>query len=156
MRARCARVGSAPDLAASRGVTVQVVEATNRAALDGAFDALRRGGAQGLLVSDTGGGVFFTERASLVALAGAHRLPSVFGNVEIVEAGGLMSYAPSAVENYRNAAAFINKILKGTKPGDIPIEQPTKFELVINLKTARAINIVISPALRLSADRLIE
>ena len=153
---REATVGAARQIAASRGVSVQVVEATDRRTLDAAFDALRRNGAQGLLVSDTGGGVFFTERESLVALAAAHRLPSVFGNVEIVEAGGLMSYAPSAIDNYRNAAAFIDKILKGTKPADIPIVQPTKFELAINMKTANAMNISISPALRLSADRLIE
>jgi putative ABC transport system substrate-binding protein len=149
-------VSTARELAASRGVSIEVVEATDRRTLDAAFDALRRGGGQAVLVSDTGGGVFFTERQTLVALAAAHRLPGVFGNIEIVEAGGLMSYAPSAIDNYRNAAAFIDKILKGTKPADIPIVQPTKFELAINLKTASAMNISIPPALRLSADRLIE
>ena len=149
-------VARARDLAAARGVTLHVVEATNATSLDSAFAELRRGRAEALFVSDTGGGVFFTERARLVQLALGNRLPSMFGNAEIVESGGLMSYSPDAVENYRRAAVFVDRILKGAKRGDIPVEQPTKFELAINMKTAKALNLTIPPALLLRVDRPIE
>jgi len=144
------------ELAASRGIALQVVEATSAPALDTAFAELKRGRADALLVVDTGGGVFFTERARLVALAAAARLPVMYANAEIVESGGLMSYAQNSIDNYRRAAVFIDKILKGTKPGDIPVEQPTKFELAINLKTAKALGLAIPPSLLLRVDRPID
>jgi putative ABC transport system substrate-binding protein len=142
--------------ARSRGLTLRLVNVGAPGELDAAFAALKREGVQALLVSDTGGGMFFTQRYRLVELALAQRLPAIFGNTEIVEAGGLMSYSPSSVENYRHAAAFIDKILHGAKAGDIPIEQPTTFELVVNARTAKAMDLALPGALLLRADRVIE
>lgn len=149
-------VANARQAAQTRGIPLQVVELRTASELEPAFVALARGRADALLVSDTGGGVFFTQRAQLADLALAQRLPAIFANTEIVEAGGLMSYSASAVDHYRRAAGFIDKILHGVKAGDIPVEQPTKFELAINMRTAKSMNIVISQSLLLRADRLIE
>ena len=79
----------------------------------------------------------------------------MFGNAEIVESGGLMSYAPHAPDNYRRAGVFIDRILKGARPGDIPVEQPTKFELALNMKTAKALNLTVPPAFLLRVDRVL-
>ena len=103
-----------------------------------------------------GGGAFYLNRSQIVGLALTHRLPTMFQAREFVEAGGLLSYAPSTTANYRRAAFFVDRILKGTKPGDLPVEQPTQFELVINLKTARALDLTISPSLLARADTVIE
>jgi len=149
-------IAHARTAAASRGVELHVVEATSAAALERAFAEFRRGRVEAMLVADTGGGVFFTERAKLTELALANRLPAMFANTEIVEAGGLMSYSPSAPDNYRRAALFIDEILRGAKPGDIPVEQPTKFELAVNTKTAKALGIVFPQALLLRVDRTID
>ena len=149
-------VENARQAASARGIALRVVEARSAAELDTAFATLAREGIEALLVADTGGGIFFTQRAHLADLALARRLPSVFANTEIVEAGGLMSYSPSSAENYRHAAAFIDRILRGAKAGDIPVEQPTKFELVINMKTAKAMNIAVAQSLLVRADRLIQ
>jgi putative ABC transport system substrate-binding protein len=143
-------------LAEPRAVTLQVVEATTAQALEGAFVALTRERAQALIVADTGGGVFFTERAQLTELCLRHRLPAMFSNAEIVEAGGLMSYAPDAVDNYRRAGGFIDSILRGVKPGEIPVQQPRNFDLAVNMKTARALGLVFAPALMLRVDRTVE
>ena len=99
---------------------------------------------------------FGSERARLVALAATSHLPAIYGQRDSVEAGGLLSYGPNIVDVYRNSARFVDKILKGTKPGDLPIEQPTKFELVINLKTAKALGIKIPQPLLLRADEVIQ
>jgi putative ABC transport system substrate-binding protein len=149
-------VANALRAARARGIELQVVEVKASEPLERGFEALKQGRAEALIVTDTGGGIFFTQRAQLADLALAQRLPTIFANTEIVEAGGLMSYSPGSVENYRRAAAFIDKILRGTKPGDIPVEQPTKFELAINIKTAKSLKIVIPQTLLLRADRLIE
>ncbi|TMH69021.1 MAG: hypothetical protein E6H48_03560 [Betaproteobacteria bacterium] len=149
-------VRNARQAAQARGLTLQVVELRTSAELEAAFATLKLGGAEALLVSDIGGGVFFTQRAQLADLALAQRLPAIFANTENVEAGGLMSYSPSSAENYRRAAGFIDKILRGTKAGDIPVEQPTKFELAVNMRTAKAMKIVIPQSLLLRADRLID
>jgi ABC transporter substrate binding protein len=96
-------------------------------------------------------------RAGLIAnLALRAGLPSMFGQSEMAKAGGLIEYAPSSVDNYRRAATFVDKILKGAKPADLPVEQPTKFELVINLKTAKALGLTIPPSLLLRADQVID
>ena len=100
--------------------------------------------------------MFATERARLAALAAKTRLPTVFGQRNSVDVGGLMSYGPSITDAYRNAASFVDRILKCGKPGDLPIEQPTKFELVINLKTAAALGLTIPQSLLVRADEVIQ
>lgn len=142
--------------AQARGVQLQVVEARSVPELEAAFSALKRGRAEGMLVGNTGDGVFFTQRERIAELALANQLPTVFGNSENAEVGGLIAYSPSATTHYRHAATFVDKILKGTKAGEIPIEQPTKFELVVNLKTAKAMKITVPQWLLLQADRVIE
>ena len=100
--------------------------------------------------------MFFTERRRLVDLAAKHRLPAVYSARDSVDAGGLMAYGPNTADLFRRAATYVDKILKGTKPGDLPVEQPTRFELVINMKTAKALGLTIPQALLQRADQIIE
>jgi putative tryptophan/tyrosine transport system substrate-binding protein len=99
---------------------------------------------------------FARQRRRLAELAVKHRLPGIYEDKQYVDAGGLMSYGPSFPDLFRRSARYVDKILKGAKPGDLPIEQPTKFELVINLKTAKALGLTIPPSLLLRADQVIE
>ena len=117
------------------GVQLQVVEARGPAEFDRAFSDMTRARAGALTVLPTA--MFFIERGRLVDLAAKNRLPTVFPYREFVDIGGLMAYGPSVPDLFRRSATYVDKILKGAKPGDLPIEQPTKFELVINLKTAK-------------------
>jgi putative ABC transport system substrate-binding protein len=133
---------------------LQPVGARGPAELEGAFAAMSRARAQGVLVLATP--IFFGERQRLGELAIAHRLPTMFQIRDYAEAGGLMSYGADLADLYRRAAIPVDKILKGAKPGDIPIEQPTKFELIINLKTAKALGLTIRPSLLQRADQVIE
>jgi putative ABC transport system substrate-binding protein len=100
--------------------------------------------------------MFGTEQRRLVDLAAKHRLPAVYTGREFVDAGGLMSYGPNFADNYRRAAIFVDKILKGAKPADLPVEQPTKFELVINMKTAKALGLTIPQSVLGRADEVIQ
>jgi putative ABC transport system substrate-binding protein len=111
------------------------------------------------IVADRGGAVliatsplFFGHRRQLADLALKHRLPTIFAFREYAEAGGLMAYGPSYTELFQRAADYVDKILKGARPADLPVEQPTKFELVINLKTAKALGLTIPPSLLARAD----
>jgi len=136
------------------GVRLQFVEARGPEDFDRAFSDMTRAraGALTVLVSP----MFFGERRRLVDLAAKNRLPAVYPWREFVDAGGLMSYGPDLADMFRRAATYVDKILKGAKPGDLPIEQPTKFELVINLKTAKALGLTIPPSVLLRADQVIE
>jgi putative ABC transport system substrate-binding protein len=136
------------------GVQLQLLEARGPNEFDGAFAAMAKERERALLVlSDV---IFNDHRARIVDLAAMSRLPAAYGIRESVEAGGLMSYGPSFLEFYRRSTAYVDKILKGAKPADLPVEQPTKFELVINLRTARTLGIDIPPTLISRADEVIE
>jgi putative tryptophan/tyrosine transport system substrate-binding protein len=136
------------------GVRLHPVEVSGSRDLEAAFQAVLKAGASALITLDDT--LIFTHRGRIVKLAGENRLPAVYGFKEFADAGGLMSYAPNLVETYRRTAIYVDKILKGGRPGDLPIEQPTKFELVINLKTAKALGLTIPPSLLLRADQVIE
>ena len=100
--------------------------------------------------------VFLTNRVRIVQFAAQRRLPGMYAYRELVEAGGLISYGPNYAAMHRRAAYYVDRILKGTKPGDLPVEQPTKFELVINLKTAKALGLTVPDTLLARADDVIE
>lgn len=120
---------------------------------DGAFKAASKGGANALITVRTGG--FFRYPKRIAELAVKHRLPSMHEGGDFVEHGGLMSYAASYGEAYRRAAVYVDKILKGAKPAELPVEQPTKFDFVVNLKTAKQIGITIPPNVLARADKVI-
>ena len=140
--------------AAAVRIGVTAVQAQTSEEMDAAFEMLGREGAQALMV--TSDGFFTSQRERVVALALRSRLPSIFAQREFVEAGGLMSYGESLREFYRRAASFVDRIVKGAKPGDLPIEQPALFRLVINRRTADALGISIPPQLYLFAEDVIE
>jgi putative ABC transport system substrate-binding protein len=135
-------------------VRLQFAEARGPADLDNAFSEMTRGRAGALTVLPSS--MFISERRRLVALAARSQLPAVYPTREFVDAEGFMAYGPNLPDLSRRAATYVDKILKGTKPGDLPVEQPTKFELVINLKTAKALGLTIPPALLQRADQVIE
>jgi putative ABC transport system substrate-binding protein len=136
------------------GMQLQVVEARGPEHFDRGFADMARARAGALTVVSTP--VFDTQPRRLVELAARHRLPAVYTFKAFVDAGGLMSYGPDISDLYRRAATYVDKILKGARPGDLPVEQPTKFELVINLRTARALGLTIPPSLLARADQVVE
>ena len=139
--------------ARSLGVQLQLLEARGPTEFDGAFAAMATERVEALLVvSDA---IFNSHRTRLADLAARSRLPAAYGVRESVEAGGLMSYGPSILDSYRQAATYVDKILKGAKPADLPVEQPMKFELVLNLKTAEALGLTIPPLILFQADEVI-
>lgn len=140
--------------ARSLGLTLPYVEVKNSTEFDKAFDAISRDHAEGLLVFPEI--LTMAHRQRIAEFATKNRLPSMFGWRVYVDAGGLMSYGPDLEDIYRGRIAmFVDKILKGAKPADIPVEQPTKFELVINLKSAKQIGVAIPPNVLARADRVI-
>jgi ABC-type uncharacterized transport system substrate-binding protein len=135
-------------------VQLQILKAQGPEEFDSAFAAMTRARAGALYV--VGDPMFIQHRRRLAELAAKSRLPAVYELKDHAEAGGLMVYGPSTLDMYRRAATYVDKILKGAKPGDLPVEQPTKFELVINLKTAKALGLAIPPSVLARADQVIE
>ncbi|MBI4636810.1 MAG: ABC transporter substrate-binding protein [Candidatus Rokubacteria bacterium] len=133
---------------------LQSLEARRAEDLEQAFAAAARGHAEALLVIRDP--LFMANLTRIAQLAVRHRLPATFDDRELPQAGGLMSYGANLSDLYRRAAVYVDKILKGANPGDLPVEQPTKFELVINMKTAKALGLKIPPLLLLRADQVIE
>ncbi len=136
------------------GFTIQRVPVRGPAEIEAAFAAVVRGRAGALSIAPSP--MFFSHRKRLAELAMKHRLPTIVGLREYAEAGGLVSYGADNSDMFRGAALYVDKILKGAKPADLPMEQPTKFELVINLKTAKALGLTIPPSLLQRADQVIE
>jgi putative ABC transport system substrate-binding protein len=136
------------------GVQLQIVEARSPADLDMAFSDMIRDRAEALAVLGTP--MFFTERRRLVDAAGRNRLPSMYTSRQFVDAGGLMAYGANLDDLIRRTAIYVDKILKGARPGDLPVEQPTKFELIINIKTAKALGIAIPKSLLGRADEVVQ
>ena len=124
------------------------------ATLDTAFSAVTRGSPDALFVSSDAATA--VNRQRIVVFAGQKRLPAVYQGREFVENGGLISYAANVEHRWQRTAIYVDKILKGAKPADLPVEQPTKFELVINMKTAKALGITIPQSLLLRADEVIQ
>jgi putative ABC transport system substrate-binding protein len=136
------------------GLQLQALEVGSPDALDQAFAAMTRAHADALVVLPSA--QIGSHQRVVAELAMTHRLPTMFGGREAAEAGGLMSYGPNYADFYRRAATYVDKILKGTKPADLPVEQPMKFELVINLKTAKALGITMPPLLLFQADAVLQ
>ena len=140
--------------ARSLGEQLQLLDARGPTEFDGAFAAMAKERVGGLfVVADT---MFNLHRARLVELAAKSRLPAAYGTRDAVESGGLMSYGPSLPDLFERGATYVDKILKGAKPAALPVEQPTTFELVINLKTAKALGLTIPPSLLARADEIVE
>jgi putative ABC transport system substrate-binding protein len=136
------------------GLGLQSFEARDPKEFESVFGAIKAARVGALIVRAHP--MFFGQRRRLAELALTNQLPTVFERREYAEAGGLLAYGPSLVDQFRHAATYVDKILKGAKPGDLPVEQPTKFELIINLKTAKALGLKIPPSLLGRADELIQ
>jgi len=121
---------------------------------ESAFAQAKREGAQALITNS--GPLINTQQRQVLDFAAKNRLPAMYHSPEFVEAGGLMSYAPNYADLFRRAADFVDKILKGAKPADLPVEQPAKFEFIINLKAAKQIGLTIPPNVLARADRVIK
>jgi putative ABC transport system substrate-binding protein len=142
------------DAARALELQLQLVPARDPGDLDGAFAAMTAEHAEALISLPSP--MLFVEHRRIVDLAAKSRLPAMYNAREFVEAGGLMAYGANIAELFRRAAGYVNKILKGAKPADLPVEQPTKFEFLINLKAAKALGLTIPPGLLAAADEVIE
>lgn len=148
------QLASIEEAAARIGVDVETAEAERREAIGTALDQLRERGASALIVlADS---VYFNEHKLIVLLVTAKRLPAIYPDRVYVDAGGMIIYGPDVTDNFRRAADYVDRILKGTKPGDLPIQQPTKFALTINATLAKAIGVTLPTTLLLRADEVIE
>jgi putative ABC transport system substrate-binding protein len=136
------------------GLKLLSLEVRSRDDFEGAFARAKKERAQALIT--TTGALINIQQRQVLDFAAKNRLPAIYHYSEFVEAGGLMSYAPDNADVFRRAADFVDKILKGTKPAEMPVEQPTKFELVINLKTAKQIGVTIPQKVLARADKVIK
>jgi ABC-type uncharacterized transport system substrate-binding protein len=153
-RAEEVAVKATETAAQSLGMSVGVEHAGNSSEFDRVFSAIARSGAKAVVVLPDP--MFLANRQQLVELTNRSRLPAIYMETGFVAVGGLISYGPNFTELFRRAAAYVDKILKGAKPGDLPVEQPTKFELSINLKAAAAIGVTVPTSILLRADEVIE
>jgi putative tryptophan/tyrosine transport system substrate-binding protein len=147
-------VGDPRQVARTKGVQIEILEASSDTDINAAFVALHGLHGEALLVSPDP--LFFLNQDRLVALAAQYAVPVMYGWREFVVAGGLISYAPSIIRTYIQTAIYVAKILKGANQAELPIEQPTKFELVLNLKTANALGLTAPQSLLVRADEVIE
>jgi ABC-type uncharacterized transport system substrate-binding protein len=147
------RFKEAETAAKGLGLQLQFLGAKGAEDLETVFDTAKHTGVQALLAHPST--FVSTNRARIFELAVKYRLPAIYASSEYAEARGLMSYGPDLVDNYRRAAVYVDKILKGAKPADLPVEQPTKFEFIVNLKTAKQIGLTIPPNVLARADRVI-
>ena len=136
------------------GVTVHAASAQTPHEIENAFSTMIREHAGAVIVALDP--LFIQQGREIAALATRHRLPSIFANREYAEAGGLVSYGQNQVDIYRRAAGYVDRILKGARPADLPVEQPTKLELVVNVRTAKALDIGVPQAVLLRADEVIQ
>ena len=147
-------IEDAQKAAATKGVQLQILKAATEGEIESAFASLVQLQAGALVVA---GDLFFsTRREQLVALASRHTVPAIYVFRQFTVSGGLISYGASITDSFRQSGVYAGRILKGAKPADLPVEQPTKFELVINLKTAKALGLTVPPALLARADEVIE
>jgi putative tryptophan/tyrosine transport system substrate-binding protein len=144
----------AQDAARELGVSVRVLEARDPSEIDKAFAVMTAERASAVVVLPDS--MLLDHRTRIANLAIQGCLPMVSAIADHAEAGGLLAYGPSIIDTFHRAATYVDKILKGAKPADLPVEQPTKFELIINLKTAKALGLTIPPSLLLRADQVIE
>ena len=140
--------------AQSLGIRLQPLQVSGPEDFDAAFHGALQGRVQALMMIQSA--LYATHRARIAELALRNRLPTISGETGYAQAGGLMNYGPNIPESWRRAAWYVDRILKGAKPGDLPIEQPTKFELVINLKTAKALGLTIPQSILVRADEIIQ
>jgi putative ABC transport system substrate-binding protein len=139
-------------IAPGRGLRLKVIEVRGQEALNGAFEQAHHQ-AQAVLVLPNS--VVNADRSRLVALAAKHRLPSVYSARGVVDGGGLMAYGPNFAVQWRRAADYVDKVLKGSKPAELPIEEPTQYKLVVNLRTAKALRLTIPESVLLRADQVV-
>jgi putative ABC transport system substrate-binding protein len=141
-------------VAPSLGVEAVPINVSDPSEIERVLAAFMRSANSGLIV--TGSALALIHRDLIVKLAAQHRLPAVYYDRSFVAAGGLLSYGPDFVDLYRRAASYVDRILRGEKPADLPVQAPTKYELVINLKTAKALGLAVPPSLLARADEVIE
>jgi putative ABC transport system substrate-binding protein len=146
--------GAIQSVAPSIGVEVVPVDVRDPSEIEHAIGAFARESNCGLIVTPSA--LAFTHRNLIVALAGQYKLPGVYFARSFVAGGGLASYSPDVIDQYRRAAAYVDRILKGEKPADLPVQAPTKYELAINLKAAKAIGLAVPPEVLTRADEVIE
>ncbi len=149
-----ALVKDLPQAAATRGLQLHILKASTESEIDAAFASLAQLHAQALL---GGSDAFFNDRrAQIIALASRYAVPAIYDTPAFAAAGGLMSYGPSVAEAYRQLGIYTGKVLQGAKPADLPVQQPTRFELVVNLKTAKALGLSVPQFILAGADEVIE
>jgi ABC-type uncharacterized transport system substrate-binding protein len=146
--------GAIQSVAPTLGVELRALGVRDAGEIERAITAFARSSNDGLIVTPSA--LTLVHRAVIIALAARHRLPAIYSDRHFVAAGGLVSYGPDRVDQYRQAASYVDRILKGEKPADLPVQAPTKYELVLNLKTAKAIGLEVPPMLLARADEVIE